>query len=118
VDGHAREPPLIDVHQFQQEASAALLEGHNPYELRYRNLYGPGSPTIHGSRRWRPAEVRFLNYYFAVFAILACGLARPETASDVVPNRSGRREVTPRFFRHVDGICPIRNSASVKARRL
>jgi hypothetical protein len=40
----AREPPLIDVHQFQQEASAALLEGHNPYALRYRNLYGPGSP--------------------------------------------------------------------------
>jgi hypothetical protein len=40
----AREPPLIDVHQFQQEASAALLEGHNPHELRYRNLYGPGSP--------------------------------------------------------------------------
>jgi hypothetical protein len=40
----ALDRPLIDVHQFQQEASAALLEGQNPYELRYTNLYGPGSP--------------------------------------------------------------------------
>jgi hypothetical protein len=37
-------PPAIDVHQFQQEAAAALLQGSNPYELRYENLSVPGSP--------------------------------------------------------------------------
>jgi len=40
----ARDPPPIDVHQFQQEASAVLLDGHNPYQLRYVNFYGRGSP--------------------------------------------------------------------------
>lgn len=36
-------PPDMDVHLFQQEASAAILEGRNPYELRYRNIYGEGT---------------------------------------------------------------------------
>ena len=41
--------PFIDVWDFQQDASAALLHGQNPYEVRLRNiyeskvLYGPGT---------------------------------------------------------------------------
>lgn len=33
--------PFIDVHQFQQEGSAALVRGENPYALRFVNIYGP-----------------------------------------------------------------------------
>ena len=33
----------MDVHLFQQQGSAALLEGKNPYELRYLNIYGEGT---------------------------------------------------------------------------
>ena len=29
----------IDVWYFQQESTAALLRGQNPYEVRYRNIY-------------------------------------------------------------------------------
>jgi hypothetical protein len=32
--------PFIDVFYFQQESTAALLHGHNPYGVRYRNIYG------------------------------------------------------------------------------
>jgi hypothetical protein len=37
-------PPDIDVYYFQQEASEALLNGENPYALRYLNTAGPNSP--------------------------------------------------------------------------
>lgn len=33
-------PPVIDVFVFQQDASATLLSGHNPYELTFPNIYG------------------------------------------------------------------------------
>ena len=36
-------PPDIDVYDFQQQASAALLRGENPYGLRYLNTAEPGS---------------------------------------------------------------------------
>src|SRR5205814_2034668 len=35
--------PWIDVWYFQQESTAALLHGQNPYEVRYRNMYGAGT---------------------------------------------------------------------------
>lgn len=38
-----KEPSDIDVYFFQQEASEVLLSGENPYELRYRNIYGEGT---------------------------------------------------------------------------
>jgi hypothetical protein len=37
-------PPDIDVYDFQQEASAALLRGENPFGLRFLNTAGPDSP--------------------------------------------------------------------------
>jgi hypothetical protein len=37
-------PSDIDVYLFQQEGSAALLSGRNPYELRYPNIYGTETP--------------------------------------------------------------------------
>jgi hypothetical protein len=36
-------PPFIDVFYFQQESTSALLHGHNPYEVRYRNIYAPAT---------------------------------------------------------------------------
>jgi hypothetical protein len=39
-----RGPPDIDVYVFQQEGSAALLDGQNPYGLRFANTAPPGSP--------------------------------------------------------------------------
>lgn len=36
-------PPDIDVYDFQQEASAALLRGENPFGLRFLNTAGPDS---------------------------------------------------------------------------
>jgi hypothetical protein len=38
--------PGIDVWQYQQRGALALLSGHNPYGIRYRNPYGPGTPLI------------------------------------------------------------------------
>ena len=35
--------PDIDVYVFQWESGEALLRGHNPYTVRFLNLYGPGS---------------------------------------------------------------------------
>ena len=35
--------PFIDVFYFQQESTAALLHGQNPYGVRYRNIYGAGT---------------------------------------------------------------------------
>ncbi len=32
--------PAIDVFVFQQESSAALLRGENPYKLTFANIYG------------------------------------------------------------------------------
>lgn len=32
--------PVIDVFYFQRDGATALLSGHNPYELRYRDIYG------------------------------------------------------------------------------
>ena len=37
-------PPDIDVYDFQQQASAALLSGENPFGLRFLNTAGPDSP--------------------------------------------------------------------------
>lgn len=34
----------MDVHLFQQEASAALLNGTNPYGITFENIYGYGTP--------------------------------------------------------------------------
>jgi len=39
---HAPAPP-IDVFVFQQEGSAALLRGENPYTLTFPNIYGDGA---------------------------------------------------------------------------
>lgn len=39
---HTKEP-WIDVWYFQQESTVALLHGQNPYEVRYRNMYGAGT---------------------------------------------------------------------------
>jgi hypothetical protein len=36
--------PHIDVFVFQQNASSALLHGTNPYQMRFPDIYGPGSP--------------------------------------------------------------------------
>lgn len=33
--------PRLDVWGFQHDAVAALLHGHNPYTMTFRNLYGP-----------------------------------------------------------------------------
>lgn len=38
---HAVPKPYIDVWYVQQESTAALLHGQNPYEVRYRNIYDP-----------------------------------------------------------------------------
>ncbi len=35
-------PPHIDVWDFQQDSTAALMHGQNPYTVHYRNIYGPG----------------------------------------------------------------------------
>jgi hypothetical protein len=37
---HASPRPTIDVFVFQQQASDALLHGHNPYALTFPNIYG------------------------------------------------------------------------------
>ncbi|MGN6696893.1 MAG: hypothetical protein ACTHMR_01935 [Thermomicrobiales bacterium] len=34
--------PDIDVYMFQWEGAEALLRGHNPYTIRFLNMYGPG----------------------------------------------------------------------------
>jgi hypothetical protein len=39
-DVRARDGSFIDVWVFQQDASAALLRGENPYSNTYRNIYG------------------------------------------------------------------------------
>ena len=36
--------PKIDVFTFQQDASAALAGGHNPYDLTFPNVYGDNTP--------------------------------------------------------------------------
>ena len=36
--------PDIDVYRFQQEGSAALLRGDNPFAMTFLNTEGPGSP--------------------------------------------------------------------------
>jgi len=36
--------PHFDVFVFQQNASSALLHGTNPYQMRFPDIYGPGSP--------------------------------------------------------------------------
>lgn len=53
-------PANMDVYMFQQEAAAAALGGANPYELRYPNIYGPGTPF------YSPAVVEngFLTFGF------------------------------------------------------
>ncbi len=38
-----RPNPHIDVFVFQQESSAALLAGKNPYDITFTNIYGEGS---------------------------------------------------------------------------
>jgi hypothetical protein len=37
---HLADPRVIDVLVFQQDASAALLSGHNPYALTFPNVFG------------------------------------------------------------------------------
>jgi hypothetical protein len=37
----AKPVPFIDVHLFQRDAIAALLQGNNPYALRYPSIYFP-----------------------------------------------------------------------------
>lgn len=39
-DIRARDGSFIDVWTFQQDASAALLRGEDPYSISYRNVYG------------------------------------------------------------------------------
>ncbi|HEX3355822.1 MAG TPA: hypothetical protein VHS31_02480, partial [Tepidisphaeraceae bacterium] len=36
-------PPHIDVWDFQQDSTAALMHGQNPYTVRYRNIYEPAN---------------------------------------------------------------------------
>jgi hypothetical protein len=36
--------PFIDVHVFQRDSLAALLNGRNPYAIDFPNLYGDGTP--------------------------------------------------------------------------
>ena len=44
---HIWGPPAIDVFVAQQDASAALLSGHNPYAMTFPNIYGEGT-TLYG----------------------------------------------------------------------
>jgi hypothetical protein len=41
---HIENVPTIDVLVFQQDASAALVSGHNPYAMTFPNVFGEGSP--------------------------------------------------------------------------
>jgi hypothetical protein len=41
---HIENVPTIDVLVFQQNASAALLSGHNPYAMTFPNVFGEGTP--------------------------------------------------------------------------
>lgn len=40
--GSPRSP--VDVYLFQNDASAALIDGRNPYTVKYPNIYGPDTP--------------------------------------------------------------------------
>lgn len=65
-------PANMDVYMFQQEAAAALLAGANPYELRYPNIYGPGTP-LYGSE---VVEGGFLTFGFP-YPPLSLAMALP-----------------------------------------
>src|ERR1019366_4260722 len=41
---HIEDVPTIDVLVFQQDASAALVSGHNPYAMTFPNVFGEGTP--------------------------------------------------------------------------
>ena len=41
---HSSAPPHIDVYEFQQRGSAALLSGRNPFTASYPNIYGDETP--------------------------------------------------------------------------
>ncbi|MBI5494419.1 MAG: hypothetical protein HY904_05280 [Deltaproteobacteria bacterium] len=55
--------PGIDVWHYQQVGAAALADGRNPYQQRYPNRYGPGTPFIHPSLLTPDGEQVLTNPY-------------------------------------------------------
>ena len=51
--------PHIDVFVFQQQGSQALVAGMNPYQVRFPDIYGPGSPFFYGPRLSNGHETLF-----------------------------------------------------------
>jgi hypothetical protein len=41
--------PVIDVYIFEQEAATALVHGHDPYAVRFRDVYGRDSTKHYGA---------------------------------------------------------------------
>jgi hypothetical protein len=50
--------PHIDVWVFQQESSAALLQGRNPYDITFTNIYGDGA-KVYGAELMKDGRVNF-----------------------------------------------------------
>lgn len=61
--------PPVDVHMFQREAANALLQGRNPYEVRFPNMYGPNTP-FYDPRLIRDGVLTFGFPYFPLSAVL------------------------------------------------
>lgn len=61
--------PLIDVFVFQRDGAAALLSGHNPFELRYPNIYS--DPSFYGSGLSENGVLAFGYPYLPLSLLLA-----------------------------------------------
>jgi hypothetical protein len=61
--------PEVDVFEFQQKSSAALLKGRNPYELKARNIYGPSA--LYGPGMVKDGHLTFGNPYPPLTTLLA-----------------------------------------------
>lgn len=70
--------PHIDVYVFQQESSAALLRGENPYAITFTNIYGPGA-YVYGPGLTSEGKVNFgypyppLSLYMALPGYMVAG---------------------------------------------
>jgi hypothetical protein len=61
--------PYIDVFVFQQNSSAALLDGRNAYELKAPNIYGPSK--LYGPGLVKDGRLTFGNPYPPLTTLLA-----------------------------------------------
>ena len=62
-------PSPVDVYMFQRDAATALIDGRNPYEVRFPNVYGPNTP-FYDPRLIQDGWLTFSFPYFPLSAIL------------------------------------------------